>query len=119
MWRLIAARFVMADGGAAEDIYGATPSGLLAVTEGGRLIALIHGADDFMSYSGVWRLEGEGRFVTRVDMAWRDDWIGSDQGRTFRIDGDRLFIASDEVPHPIQSGRSGRGLLDWRRHPVG
>jgi hypothetical protein len=117
-WRLISAEFELADGDKAGDVFGPEPRGWLIVTADGRLMAMLGATEssDLMTYTGAYRLEGEGRFVTRVDMAWRADWVGTDQGRNFRIEGDELFIVSDELPHPVLADQMGRGVLRWRRH---
>jgi hypothetical protein len=116
-WKLVSAEFELAGGEKAGDVFGPQPRGWLLLTADGRLMAILGASDagELMSYTGAWRLEGEGRFVTRVDMAWRADWVGTDQGRNFRIEGDELFIVSDVQPHPLLD-EVGRGVLRWRRH---
>lgn len=116
-WVLVSAKFEMNDGGLADDVFGPEPVGRVVLSEGGRLMAMLGASPSsgLMTYTGRYRLDGPGRFVTTVDMAWRPDWVGTDQGRNFTIEGDRLFIVSDEQAHPARSDRMGRGVLAWVR----
>ena len=46
-----------------------------------------------VAYTGKWRLEGE-KFITKVDVAWNPGWVGTDQVRFWRVDGNKLFITT-------------------------
>jgi len=44
-----------------------------------------------IAYTGKYRIEGD-RWITKVDVAWNPEWVGTEQARTFKIDGDRLQV---------------------------
>ncbi len=81
---------------------GGQPQGSLVVTPEGRLITVTTAPDriapatdadaaallvNMVCYSGRVRVEGPGRFVTDVDVAWHPSWLGTEQARNFSISG--------------------------------
>jgi hypothetical protein len=44
-----------------------------------------------LAYSGTYRLEGDS-WITKIDIAWNPEWVGTEQKRSFKIDGDRLQV---------------------------
>jgi hypothetical protein len=42
-------------------------------------------------YTGTYRIEGD-RWITNVDVAWNPEWVGTEQARNFKIDGERLQV---------------------------
>jgi hypothetical protein len=32
------------------------------------------------------------RWITKVDVAWNPEWVGTEQARTFKVQGDRLQV---------------------------
>ena len=128
-WQLVSIQFEFADTGECVDAYGPRPSGYLILTDGGRLMGLVTAADrlppatdadraalfeSMMAYSGIYRIEGEDKFVTTVDLAWHPAWNG-EQTRFFELHGDKLSITTAQLTHPGFPGRPGRGVLVWRR----
>ncbi len=74
--------------------------------------------NDMISYTGLVRLDGPGRFITTVDFAWDPAW-GGEQLRFFTVDGDRLIIKSPEQIAPRSHGRLVVADLVWEReHPA-
>ena len=53
-------------------------------------------------------------FVT-VDAAWHPSWVGTEQVRFIRIDGDRMEITTAPQTLPLYGKRVGRGVLRWVR----
>ena len=109
--------------------YGKHPKGYAILTPEGRLMAVITAegrktpttAEDrdaafrsAVAYSGRYRVDGN-QFVTTVDVAWNERWVGTDQLRFFKIEGDRLLIESPPTPNLNRSGQMVRGLLVWER----
>jgi hypothetical protein len=43
------------------------------------------------SCTGTYRIKGD-RWITKVDVAWNPEWVGTEQARDFKIDGDRLRV---------------------------
>ncbi len=125
-WRLRSLKFEFTDGDPPVDMYGADPVGFLTLGREGRMMAIITARDrgdrdaaglfqGMMAYSGRYRLDGADRFVTSVDAAWHPSWVGTEQARSFRIEGDALSIFTDEAPHPLYPGKRGHGVLVWDR----
>jgi|SRR5579864_1690633 len=129
IWKLVSCIF--------EDVqtkertlpYGEHPKGYAILTPEGRLMALITAegrtapstAEDrdaafrsAVAYSGQYRVDGN-QFVTTVDIAWNEAWVGTDQLRLFKINGDRLHIESPPTPNLNRGGQMVRGLLTWER----
>jgi len=65
-----------------------------------------------LAYSGKFRLEGD-KFITKVEVAWNEAWVGTDQARTYKLDGDRLLIISATQPNVNFGGRMMTGILSW------
>ena len=110
-------------------LYGEHPKGYAILTGEGRLMAIITGEGrkaprnaeerdaafrSLGAYSGKYRVDGD-TFVTKVDIAWHEGWVGTDQVRSFRLEGDKLHIETPPTPIPDPSGRLMRGLLTWER----
>jgi Lipocalin-like domain len=68
-----------------------------------------------IAYSGIYRLEPPNRFVTQVDIAWFQPWVGSEQGRNFSLKGNILEIVSDPVRSPHDEDSPVIGVLSWIR----
>jgi lipocalin-like protein len=109
--------------------YGEHPKGYAILTPEGRLMALITAegrtapstAEDrdaafrsAVAYSGRYHVDGN-QFVTTVDIAWNEGWVGTDQLRLFKINGDRLHIESPPTPNLNRGGQMVRGMLTWER----
>jgi hypothetical protein len=110
-------------------VYGEHPNGYAVLTSEGRLIAIITAegrkvpqtAEDrdsafrsVVAYSGQYRLDGS-KFATKVDIAWNEAWVGTDQVRFFRLEGDRLHIETAPASNLDFSGRMERGILVWEQ----
>jgi hypothetical protein len=68
-----------------------------------------------MAYSGPFRIEGEDQFITKIEVSWHPGWVGTEQARTFVVDGDILSITTAETSHPMFPGQTGRGVLKWQK----
>ena len=116
--------------GERNDAYGLDPRGMAIFMPNGRMAAMItprhqpvpaSEADraaafaSMIAYSGRYRLEPPDRFVTTVDVSWLALWTDTDQGRTYRLDGDKLEIISAPGPSPHGGGAMVRGILSWVR----
>jgi hypothetical protein len=67
------------------------------------------------AFTGPYRVEGD-RLTVKVDVAWNEAWIGTDQTRILRLEGDKLFIES--VPAPATNNPDlgmTRGIGEWER----
>ena len=115
--------------GQRTPVLGAHPTGYQIATAGGRWLALVTAegravpqtdADraqalrTMISYTGRWRVEGD-RVVTRVEAAWNQAWVGTDQARIFRFEGDLLHLESPPQPHPNLLGQVVKIIVTWQR----
>jgi hypothetical protein len=67
-----------------------------------------------VAYSGLYRLEGD-KWVTAVDVAWNPAWIGTDQVRFYKLEGDRLVVNSAWAPSTNFPGKIVRVYVTWTR----
>ena len=67
------------------------------------------------AYTGMYRLEGD-KFITKVDVSWNPAWLGTEQVRFFKVDGDRLQVISMWVQAVVKPERGmARGILTFER----
>jgi Lipocalin-like domain len=110
-------------------VFGEQPNGFLILTSEGRLMGLITAQGrkppqneaerdgayrSLLAYSGRYRVEGE-KFVTKVDVAWNEAWVGTEQARDYKIDGNKLVVTSPPAPNPAFGGKPARGIFTFAR----
>jgi hypothetical protein len=111
-------------------VLGAHPKGWQIATPEGRWLALVTAdgrkvpqtdADraaalrTMISYTGRYRLE-DGKVVTKVEAAWNEAWVGTEQVRAYRFEGDDLLhLESPPQPHPNLGGKVVRIIVTWQR----
>jgi lipocalin-like protein len=125
VWILRSAALERIDTGERILPYGENPRGVLILHEGGRMAAIITPSDQsgdkppprrrLLAYSGRYRIEPGGRFVTDVDIAWIPSWVGTPRGRSFSLRDGALHIVSDPAPVEFLDGAMARGILTWAR----
>lgn len=128
-WKLISWEVEFQDSGKREPVYGAHPNGYIIFTSQGRMMALLEGegrktpqTDDervkafqsMVAYSGAYTVEGD-RWNVKVDTTWNPAWRGTDQSRTFKVEGERLSVIAMWQPQVNFGGRVGRGVLTFER----
>jgi hypothetical protein len=104
IWRLLSYEVESQSTGGREPVLGKNPTGNIIFTPEGRMMVVITGegrqaaktdqdrADLFKSlvaYTGMYRVEGD-KWITKVEVAANPAWVGTEQTRFFRVDGDRL-----------------------------
>jgi len=68
-----------------------------------------------IAYSGRYRVE-DGKVITKVEVAWNEAWVGSEQVRFLRFEGDDLLhIESPPMAHPNVNNKVVRVIVTWRR----
>jgi lipocalin-like protein len=87
---------------------GKNPPGYIIFTAGGRMMSIVEAegrkvpqTDEesalalrtLLAYTGIFH-RGGGKWTTKVDAAWNPAWNGTDQVRSFKLDGDRLEVTS-------------------------
>jgi hypothetical protein len=111
------------------NVYGEHPSGYIGISPGGRFFGLITPETQeapktteqqaaayrtMLAYTGQMRLDGE-KLIVDVDMAWNRDWVGTEQVRYWRLEGNRLLITSAPIPNPNVAGSMMIGTLVWEK----
>jgi hypothetical protein len=125
-WKLLAVQFESADSGERLDLFGPTPLGRLILTNTGYMMTIITSADralmrdaarlfeTMMAYAGRFLLDGD-KLVVSCDLSWHPDWVGTEQVRYFKLDGEKLSLRSGKQTHPRHPNKLGYGVIDWRR----
>ena len=112
-----------------RNVYGEKPNGYLVITPD-RLMTVITGqgrkaaqTDEeraalmrtMFAYTGNYKVEGD-RLTTKVEVAWNESWVGTDQTRIVRFEGDKLLLESLPAPGANQQMPGlVRGILAWTR----
>jgi hypothetical protein len=106
IWKLVSYEVERQDNGQKEPVMGNNPTGYVTFTPEGRVFFVLTGEgrkpaktdqeraeilSTLIAYTGMYRLEGD-TWITKVDVAWNPEWIGTEQARSFKIDGDRLQV---------------------------
>ena len=124
-WKLVSFQFESEGSGERFDAYDDHPEGFVIFTEARVLFLLTAGDrlatapagelfDCMMAYSGRYRMQGD-RVITTVDSAWHPRWVGTEQARFFKHDGDTLSLMSDFLDFPKFPGQRVRGTVMWTR----
>ena len=109
---------------------GKTPMGYAIFTPEGRAMFVITGegrkpaktveerADllsTLVAYTGTYRIEGD-KWITKVEVAWNPEWVGTEQTRSFKVDGDRLRVLTPWriMPNWPDKGQT-RSVLTFER----
>lgn len=102
-WRLVATRAVDGHGRPVRAPYGPVPRGIVTFGVDGRMMAVLcdgrpvlppgETVREFNSYAGNFTFDGR-QLVTEVDAASNPDWIGSEQVRSVRLEGQRLILVN-------------------------
>ncbi|HUD87727.1 MAG TPA: lipocalin-like domain-containing protein [Xanthobacteraceae bacterium] len=128
-WKLVSVAYEDVATKERTPVYGERPKGIQIATPEGRWLALMTGegrpipqtdADraaalkSMIAYTGRYRVEG-GKVITKVEAAWNEAWVGGEQVRAIRFDGDRLFIESPPMPHPNIDDKTVLVIVVWQR----
>jgi Lipocalin-like domain len=128
-WKLVSVMYEDQESKALTPLFGDNPRGCQIATADGRWLALatpsgraVPANDEerarafqkMIAYSGRYRIEGN-KITTKVDAAWNEAWVGGEQVRYIRVEGDRLFVESPPMPHPNVDNRVVRVIVTWQR----
>jgi hypothetical protein len=128
-WKLVSVAYEDTASGERTPVYGAHPKGVQIATTEGRWLALMtaqgrgvpnsdgeraQALKTMIAYTGRYRVE-DGRVITKVEAAWNEAWVGTEQIRDVRFDGDRLFLQSPPMPHPNINDAVVRVIVEWER----
>jgi hypothetical protein len=110
-------------------VYGEHPHGIQIATPQGRWLALMTGENraipktdedraqalkTMIAYTGRYRVE-DGKVITKVEAAWNEAWVGGEQVREIKLEGDKLYIESPPMPHPNINNKIVRVIVEWER----
>lgn len=129
-WKLLAFDVEFQATGERRPIYGKSPSGYLIFTPAGRVMVVIAGEGrkpaqtdqdraellrTMFAYTGTYRIEGD-KLTTKVDVSWNEAWTGTDQVRTYKLEGDRIQFISAWAPSAnIPEKPIVRGVITFER----
>jgi hypothetical protein len=106
IWKLVSYDIEIQATGQKEPVFGKTPTGYAVFTPEGRVFFVLTAdgrkpaktiqdrADllgSLVAYTGLYRLEGD-RWITKVDVAWNPEWVGTEQARSFSVEANRLQV---------------------------
>jgi hypothetical protein len=68
-----------------------------------------------VAYTGTYRLDGD-KWTTSVEVAWNPEWVGTEQVRSFKIEGERLQVLTPwrVMPNWADKGMS-RSIVTFER----
>ena len=129
-WKLVAVSYEDAQTKERTPVLGEHPRGYQIATPEGRWIALVT-ADgrpvpktdedrakalrSMIAYSGRYRVE-DSKVITKVEVAWNEAWVGGEQVRFLRFEGDDVLnIESPPMPHPNVDNKVVRVIVTWAR----
>ena len=128
-WKLVSVVYEDQETKARTPVLGEHPKGRQIATADGLWLALVtaegrtvpktdeeraQALRTMIAYTGRYRVE-DGNVITKVDAAWNEAWVGGEQTRFIRFEGDRLFIESPPMPHPNMFGKTVRVIVVWQR----
>jgi hypothetical protein len=129
-WKLVSVTYEDAQTKELTPVLGEHPRGYQIATPEGRWLALVT-ADgrpvpktdedrakalrSMIAYSGRYRVE-DNKVITKVEVAWNEAWVGGEQVRFLRFEGDDLLhIESPPMPHPNVNDKVVRVIVTWAR----
>ncbi len=130
IWKVISYEWETQSTGERQPLMGRNPTGYIIFTPEGRFMAVITGdgrkapstdqdraklLNTMFAYTGMYRMEGD-KWIAKVDVSWIPAWVGTEQVRFFKFDGDRLQVMTDWKPplSPSIQG-TGRAILTFER----
>jgi hypothetical protein len=131
-WKLVSA-WSTRPNGERVPLYGEHPIGFLTYTRAGRMTAIISDSQrrplssedrlavpmperaaafsNFVAYAGTFRVEGD-RVIHHVEISWLQNWVGTDQVRKMKLEGNRLTL---QPPIRTLGGEQRVNELVWER----
>ncbi len=130
IWKLVSYDWEVKSTGERQPIMGKVPMGYITFTKEGLMMAIITGEGrtapktdqdrsqlfrSMIAYSGRYRFEGD-KWITKVDVAWHPERVGTEQERFFKLNGDRLEVLTPWMPRlNVKPEEMGRAILTWER----
>ena len=114
IWKLVSFEVEIQATGQKESVWGQKPTGYAIFSPEGRAFFILTGEgrkpaktveeranllNSLISYTGMYRIEGN-KWITKVDVAWSPEFVGTEQARFFKVDADRLQVLTTWTIHP-------------------
>lgn len=131
-WKLVSYVIEVQENGSIMKVMGEMPSGYVAFLPTGRVFFMLtaegrmpdpeHSAeghalllDTMVAYTGRYRIEDD-KWITRVEVAWNPEWIGTEQTRFFKLEGDCLQVLTPWrlMPNWAEHGLT-RSIISFER----
>jgi Lipocalin-like domain len=106
IWKLFSYEVEIKESGEFFYPLGESPTGFICITENNHVMVTLTGEDrkpasssedsaellnSLVSYAGTYRIEGD-EWITSVQVAWKPDWVNTEQRRQFEIKDNRLRV---------------------------
>ena len=106
VWKLLSQEVEIQATGQKEHPLGRNPAGYVMFTPEGRATFILTAEgrkpaktveerasllSTLVAYTGTYWLDGD-KWITKVEVAWNPEWVGTEQTRLFKIDGNRLHV---------------------------
>ncbi len=106
LWKLVSYEVEVQATAENVPVMGQNPTGYAIFLPEGRVFFILTGegrkpaktdrerADllgTLVAYTGTYRIEGD-KWITKVEVAWNPEWVGTEQARSFRTDGNQLQV---------------------------
>ncbi|WP_238376594.1 lipocalin-like domain-containing protein [Luteimonas abyssi] len=129
-WRLVSYEVEVQATGETFPPMGDHPSGYTIFAPEGRVWFVLTGEgreageserekarllETVIAYTGRYRIEGD-TWITAVDVAWNPAWVGTEQRREFKLEGDRLQVLTPwrVMPNWADKGET-RSIITFER----
>ena len=121
IWKLVTYEVEVQATGQKEPVMGEHPTGYVIFTPEGRVWFVLTGEgrkpaktaeeraellNTLVAYTGTYRVE-EDKWITKVDVAWNPEWVGTEQTRSFKVEGDRLQVLT---PWRVMPNWAAKGM---------
>jgi hypothetical protein len=130
VWKLVSVVYEDQETKERTSVYGAHPVGYQLATPEGRWITVMTAEGrqvpqteeeralalrSMIAYTGRWRLD-DGKIKVMVEAAWQQAWVGTEQVRSYRFEGDdRVNLEGPPQSHPNMLGKIVRIIVIWER----
>jgi hypothetical protein len=129
-WKLVSYEVEVQSSGEIMTPMGKNPSGYVIFSPEGRATFVFTGEgrkpaktdaeragllNTLIAYTGTYRIEGD-KWITRIEVAWNPEWVGTEQTRNFKVIGDRLQVLTPWriMPNWAEKGMS-RSIISFDR----
>ncbi len=130
VWKLVSYEVEIQATGQKEPVMGQNPTGYVIFIPEGRVWFVLTGEgrkpaktvqeradllNSLVAYTGTYRVEGD-KWITKVEVAWNPEWVGTEQTRFFKVDGDRLQVLTPWriMPNWAEKGMQ-RSIITFER----